>query len=81
MDKRKPGVGHLRVFGCDAYAHVPKDERRKLDSTVKKCILFGYGEKCYRLYDSTRAKIILSRDVVFKESKCCTESEVTEGEQ
>ena len=22
----KPNVSHLRIFGCDAYAHVPKDE-------------------------------------------------------
>ena len=68
--KEKPAVGHLRVFGSDAYAHVLKEERRKLDSKAKKCILVGYGEetKGYRLYDPTRAKIIFSRDVVFKEN-------------
>ena len=22
----KPKVGHLRLFGCTAYSHVPKDE-------------------------------------------------------
>ena len=27
--KQKPCVEHLRVFGCDAYAHVAKDERKK----------------------------------------------------
>uniref|UniRef100_A0A1X7UES6 Reverse transcriptase Ty1/copia-type domain-containing protein n=1 Tax=Amphimedon queenslandica TaxID=400682 RepID=A0A1X7UES6_AMPQE len=21
----KPGVGHLKVFGCTAYRHIPKD--------------------------------------------------------
>ena len=53
--KKKPTVSHLRVFGCKAYAHVPKDERGKLDSKAKKCILVGYGEdtKGYRLYDPT----------------------------
>ena len=30
---KKPNVKHLRVFGCEAYAHVPKDERQKLDSS------------------------------------------------
>ena len=35
--KQKPAVDHLKVFGCDAYIHVPKDEQRKLDSKVKKC--------------------------------------------
>ena len=24
--QEKPEVGHLRVFGCEAYAHVPKEE-------------------------------------------------------
>ena len=28
----RPNVKHLRVFGCIAYANVPKDERKKLDS-------------------------------------------------
>lgn len=23
---KKPNVNHLRVFGCDAYTHIPKDE-------------------------------------------------------
>ena len=39
----KPNVRHLRVFGCEAYAHVPKDERKKLDPKARKCILLGYG--------------------------------------
>ena len=40
---QKPCVGHLRVFGCTAFIHVPKDERGKLDSKTRKCILLGYG--------------------------------------
>ena len=31
----KPDVSSLRVFGCSAYAHVPKAERRKLDSKTR----------------------------------------------
>ena len=26
---------HLRVFGCKAYVHVPKDERSKLDAKTR----------------------------------------------
>ena len=40
---RKPRVEHLRVFGCTAYVHVPKDERGKLDSKTKRCTLLGNG--------------------------------------
>ena len=28
----KPEFGHLRIFGSKASAHIPKDERRKLDA-------------------------------------------------
>ena len=66
----KPNIKHLRVFGCEAYAHVPKDERKKLDSKARKCILLGYGTetKGYRLYDPQRGRVFHSRDVKFNES-------------
>ena len=44
---------HLTVFGCAAYTHVPKDERKKLDPKAKRCIFLGYAaqRKGYRLYN------------------------------
>ncbi|CAL1371305.1 unnamed protein product [Linum trigynum] len=44
---------HLRVFGCKAFAHIPKDERSKLDSKTRPCVFIGYGqdEFGYRFYD------------------------------
>ena len=38
-----PYYSKLRIFGCEAYALVPKDERRKLDSWSWECILLAYG--------------------------------------
>lgn len=35
---RKPNVKYLRIFGCNAFVHVPKDERFKMDSKAKKCM-------------------------------------------
>lgn len=32
----KPDVKHLRSFGCTAYAHIPKDERKKFDSNSRQ---------------------------------------------
>ena len=66
---KKSKVSHLRVFGSDAYAHVPRDERAKFDTKTRKCIMVGYGSvtKGYRLYDPTEGKIIHSRDVQFNE--------------
>ena len=68
---KKPNVAYLRSFGCTAYAHVPKEQRKKLDPKSKKCIFMGYGQstKGYRLYDIEKKGIILSRDVVFVEQK------------
>ena len=66
----KPKVNHLRVFGSDAYAHIPKDERSKFDSKTRKCIMVGSKTvtKGYRLFDMTRQKIVHSRDVHFYEN-------------
>lgn len=63
-----PSVEYLRVFGCDAYAHVADEKRTKLDPK-KKCIFLGYveGTKCYCLYDIENGSIIKSSDVMFFE--------------
>jgi len=67
---RKPFVGHLRVFGCVCYAHIAKDERKKLDVVARRCVSIGYGTdvKGYWLYDPDQ-KVFFSRDVKFSESE------------
>ncbi|KAI5329472.1 hypothetical protein L3X38_028869 [Prunus dulcis] len=69
---RKPGIKHLKVFGSLCYAHVPKQQRHKLDLASKRCIFLGYGscEKGYRLYNIETEKVIVSRDVIFSENEC-----------
>ena len=68
---KTPSVSHLKVFGCISYAHVPRETRRKLDDKSEKCIFIGYDEpsKAYRLFNPITKKVIVSRDVVFKEDK------------
>ena len=67
----KPHLKLLRRFGCVAYTHIAKDERHKLDSKARKCILLGSGDstKGYRLYDFSRKRVIHSRDVIFNEDE------------
>ena len=67
---KKPTVRHLRVWGCIAYAHVAQEKRSKFDAKAVKCIMIGYSEssKAWRLWDTERKRLIVSRDVTFNES-------------
>lgn len=49
----KPSISHLHVFGCIAYMHIPKQNRKKIDEKLMKCILLGYSNefKAYHLMD------------------------------
>ncbi|KAA0056495.1 copia protein [Cucumis melo var. makuwa] len=66
---RKPSIGHFRVFGCMAYAHIPDQKRSKLDDKSEKYVFVGYdaSSKGYKLYNPVTKKTIVSRDVVFDE--------------
>ena len=77
---KKPSLQHLRVFGCDAYVHVPKENRSKLDKkenrskmdkNAEKCIFIGYkdGVKGYKLWNPETKKTVYSWDAVFREVK------------
>ena len=77
---KKPSVNNLKVFGCAAYSHISKDERGKLSPKAQKCIFLSYGDvtKGYRLYDTIKARIIHSRDVVFDETSLGTVGNVAQ---
>ena len=61
---------NMEIFGCEAYALTPKNQRSKLDPRSKKCIFVGYDDvtKGYRLWDPTAHKIVISKHVNFYES-------------
>lgn len=64
-----PDVSILRVFGSTAYAHIPKERRRKLDPVSVKGIMVGYqpDSKAYRILlpDNT---VVVSASVSFDET-------------
>jgi hypothetical protein len=41
---KKPPISHFRVFGCNAFVHVLKEKRSKLDNKEEKCIFIGYKD-------------------------------------
>ena len=67
----KESIKHLRVWGCDAWVHIPEGMRTKLDSRARKCIFIGYDGSGhgYRFYDVDRGMVVRSRDAEFEESK------------
>jgi hypothetical protein len=66
----KPEVSHLRIFGSKAFAHIPKEDRRKLDAKEIKCIFIGYCtyHKAYKMFDPSTHKVFARRDVLFHEN-------------
>ena len=60
-------MGHLNIFSCPAYIHIPKEKRSKLAPSRNKGLFIGYSEqsKTYRIYIPGYRQIELSRDVTF----------------
>ena len=68
---KKLNYSHFKIFGCEAFLHIPKENKTKLDDKSMKCIFLGYADEefGYRLWDPVKHKIIRSRDVIFNESE------------
>ena len=79
---KRPSISHMRIFGCLAFAHIRKDERKKLDPKAKACIFVGYSpdSTTYRLWDLQSDKLIESRDVYFVESQLGIKARGADGE-
>lgn len=61
----RPDLRKLRVFGCVAYLHIPKElVNGKFESRSKRCKLVGYCANGYRLWCPEDNKIILGHDIV-----------------
>ena len=67
--KRKPEVGHLRVWGCTAYVHVQKDKQTGIGAHMEKCVFIGYpiGFKGWKFFNPTTNKVVISERAEFDE--------------
>lgn len=76
-DGKNPPLSHLNFFGCDAFVHILKEKRSKLDNKSEKCIFIGYknGVKGYNLWNPMTRTTIYSRDVIFREFRRTSENE------
>jgi len=68
---KKPGVKHLRTFGCLAYVKKVGPGVTKLSDRSVPGVFFGYepGTKGYRVYDPVNNKLMVTRDVIFDEKR------------
>jgi hypothetical protein len=64
---KRPNIGHLRAYGCIAYAHAPKETRLKMDDVAIKACLISYmpTSRQYKLYEPEQGKIIVSTVPIF----------------
>lgn len=67
---QKPDINHLKIFGCEAMIHIPKEKSKKWDPKAQKAIFMGYCDnmKGYRFIIPPSKNIIRSRNAVFLES-------------
>ena len=69
MYKRKPTITHWGVFGCDAFHHIPKQQRDTFEAKMIPCIYLGHSsvQNCAVVFDLRSNKVVRTRDVVYKE--------------
>ncbi|KAK9680834.1 GAG-pre-integrase domain [Popillia japonica] len=68
--QRKPNLKNLKVFGCLAYCHIPKNKIfGKFEPKGESCIMIGYTHNGYRLWNPEKRNVFEARDVIFCEDK------------
>jgi hypothetical protein len=65
---RRADLSSMRVFGCPAYVHVNKSQRRKLDGCAWKGVFVGYASEspAWWVYNPATRRVMSSRNVVFE---------------
>jgi len=76
-DGRRNSLSHLIFFGCDAFLHIPKLIRKKLNNKSEKCLFIKYkdGIKGYKLWNLVTRTVVYNRDVIFKEDESTSMNE------
>ena len=66
---KRVNYSHLKIFGCETFVHIPKENRTKLDGKSMNCIFLGYvdGDLGYRVCDRVKNKVIRSNDFLFND--------------
>ena len=67
---KAPNVSRFRVFGCKAWALVPKAKRKKMDPRAKAGIFVGFSKTCsaYLVLVPSTGEVVESAHVLFDEA-------------
>lgn len=67
---KKPNMQMVHTFGCEAWAHIPKQRRKKFVGKATRCIFLGVADnyEAFVLCRVSDRKQIISRDVSFREN-------------
>lgn len=70
MYQRKPSAQHWGIFGCDAYAHVPKEQRGAFEPKMEACIYLGHDhvQNCAVVYVLHSRKVEKRRDLEYRDA-------------
>jgi hypothetical protein len=81
MYGKKPSMRSWGVWGCDAYYHVPKEQRDVFAPKMDPCIYIGHDpvQNCPIVYVLRGDKIIRTRDVSFREDSFKHAAALTAG--
>ena len=81
----QPDIGHLRVYGCRVYVHIPEEIRRreqyhKLGPRAKIGYLVGYqSTNIYRIWIPQDEEVRPEKDVIFDENTFFDPKELKES--
>ena len=78
---RQPDARTWSVFGCDAFCHVPKEQRVTFEPKSQPCIYMGHDhtQNSAMVYVLSTGKIIASRDVVCRETSFANSHALSHG--
>ena len=69
----QPFLDHMRIIGCVAWVHIPKEKRKKLDERSKKCYLVGYDDRSiFKVWNPATKRVERTSHVDFNETRLMT---------